>query len=98
MRTKQCILSEKTDLNQITLQGKQDAAIVAATMMYEAEEIGVHNVWLRGFDSKVVAETFDLPENCVPVMMFAMGYPAEETKPSDWHFMRKPIEETVTVL
>ncbi len=75
--------------------GEQDAAIVATTMMYEAEELGVHNVWLRGFDSQAVAETFDLPKNHIPVMMFAMGYPAENTRPSDWHYMRKPIEETV---
>ena len=78
--------------------GEQDATIVAATMMYEAEELGIHNVWLMGFDSKAVAETFDLPKNHIPVMMFAMRYPSEKTKPSDWHFVRKPIEETVTVL
>jgi nitroreductase len=78
--------------------GEQDAAIVATTMMYEAEELGVHSVWLRGFDSQQVAEAFHLPKNHIPVMMFAMGYPAGNTKPSDWHFMRKPLEETVTVL
>ena len=78
--------------------GEQDATIVATTMMYEAEELGVHSVWLRGFDSQQVAEMLGLPKNHIPVMMFAMGYPSEKTKPSDWHFMRKPIEETVTKL
>lgn len=78
--------------------GEQDATIVATTMMYEAEELGVHNVWLRGFDSQAVADTFELPEGIIPVMMFAMGYPSAETKPSDWHYMRKPISKTVTVL
>ena len=78
--------------------GEQDATIVAATMMYEAEELGVHSVWLRGFDSQQVADVFCLPENHIPVMMFAMGYPSAETKPSDWHFIRKPIEETVRTL
>ena len=78
--------------------GEQDAAIVAATMMYEAEELGVHSVWLRGFDSREVTETFDLPKNHVPVMMFAMGYSSARTKPSPWHFHRRPIEETVTKL
>ena len=78
--------------------GEQDATIVAATMMYEAEELGVHSVWLRGFDSQQAAEVFGLPENHIPVMMFAMGYPSDQTKPSPWHFRRKPIEETVTVL
>ncbi len=78
--------------------GEQDATIVATTMMYQAEELGVHSVWLRGFDSQEVADAFNLPKNIVPVMMFAFGYPSDKTKPSPWHFKRKPIEETVTVL
>lgn len=77
---------------------EQDATIVATTMMYEAVEVGVHSVWLRGFDSQQVAEVFDLPKNHIPVMMFAMGYPSDKTKPSPWHFQRKPIEDTVTKL
>ncbi len=78
--------------------GEQDATIVATTMMYEAEELGVHSVWLRGFDSQQVAEALNLPKNHIPAMMFAMGYPSEISKPSPWHFQRKPLEETVTVL
>ena len=67
-------------------------------MMYEAEELGVHSVWLRGFDSKAVAEMFELPEGIIPVMMFSMGYPSEASKANPWHFLRKPLEETVTEL
>ncbi len=78
--------------------GEQDATIVATTMMYQAEELGVHSVWLRGFDSQQVAEALDLPKNHIPVMMFAMGYPSDKTKPSPWHFQRKPLDETVKVL
>jgi nitroreductase len=55
-------------------------------------------VWLRGFDFAEVSSVFNLPKNHIPVMMFAMGYPSENTKPSPWHFERKPLEETVTVL
>ena len=78
--------------------GEQDATIAATTMMYAAQELGVHSVWLRGFDSVTVAETFDLPEHIVPVMMFAMGYPSEQSKPHAWHFLRKPIDELAAVL
>ena len=78
--------------------GEQDATIAAATMMYEAEELGVHSLWLRGFDSRQVAETFNLPENHIPVMMFAMGYPSERSKPHAWHFKRRPLDEFVTEL
>ena len=78
--------------------GEQDASIAAATMMYEAEELGVHSVWLRGFDAQTVSEVFELPENIIPVMMFAMGYPSEKAKPNAWHFKRMPLEAFVTEL
>ena len=78
--------------------GEQDASIAATTMMYAAEELGIHSVWLRGFDSKTVVDTFGLPENMIPVMMFAMGYPSERSKPNAWHFKRMPLEDFVTEL
>lgn len=78
--------------------GEQDIAIAATTMMYEAETLGIHTLWIRGFDSKVAVETFKLPENLVVGMMLALGYPSEKSKPSDWHFKRKPMEEMVTEL
>ncbi len=68
------------------------------TIEYEAEELGVHSVWLRGFDARSVSECFGLPENIIPVMMFAMGYPSERSRPNAWHFRRKPLEEFVTEL
>ena len=64
-------------------------------MMVAAEEQGVHSLWVRGFDSKTIAETYHLPDNVLPVMMLALGYPSEEAAPSSWHFLRKPLEETV---
>jgi len=78
--------------------GEQDIAIAATTMMYEAETLGIHTLWIRGFDSKVAVETFKLSENLVVGMMLALGYPSEKSKPSDWHFKRKPMEEMVTEL
>jgi len=78
--------------------GEQDAAIAATTMMYEAEELGVHSVWLRGFDSVAVTETFGLPENIVPVMMFAMGYPNGKSKAHPWHAVRNPIDRMAVEL
>ena len=78
--------------------GEQDASIVAASMMFEAEELGVHSLWIRGFDSKTVIDTFDLPANHIPVMMLALGYPAEDSHPAHLHSKRKSLDETVTVL
>ena len=78
--------------------GEQDASIAATTMMYEAEELGVHTIWIRGFDSKSVVDTFGLPEYMIPVMMLGLGYPNERAKANAWHYKRKPIEEFVTEL
>lgn len=78
--------------------GEQDASIAATTMMYEAEELGVHTIWIRGFDSKTVVDTYGLPETMIPVMMLGLGYPNERAKANAWHYRRKPIEEYVTEL
>lgn len=73
--------------------GEQDASIAATTMMYEAEELGVHSIWIRGFDSKAVVDAFHLPENMIPVMFLGLGYPNEKSKAHKWHYINKPIEE-----
>ena len=75
--------------------GEQDASIAAATMMYEAEELGVHSIWVRGFDSKTVADTFGLPNYMIPVMMLGLGYPNSRAKANAWHYQRRPMEEFV---
>ncbi|MBR1443498.1 MAG: nitroreductase family protein [Firmicutes bacterium] len=78
--------------------GEQDASIAATTMMYEAKELGIHTIWIRGFDSKNVVETFGLPEHIIPVMMLGLGYPNEKAKANAWHFKRNPIENFVKEL
>ena len=75
--------------------GEQDASIAAATMMYEAEELGIHSIWIRGFDSKNVVDTFDLPEYMIPVMMLGLGYPAKNSKAHAWHYKNRPIDVLV---
>lgn len=78
--------------------GEQDASIAATQMMYEAEQLGIHSVWVRGFDSQTVAEAFGLPDYLIPVMMLVLGYPSDRTKPSAWHYKRNPIEDFVIEL
>ena len=83
---------------RLTAPGEQDASAVAASMMFEAEELGVHSLWIRGFDSKSVIEAFELPDNHVPAMMLALGYPSEKSHPAHLHGKRKALEETVKYL
>lgn len=78
--------------------GEQDASIAATTMMYEAEEQGIHTIWIRGFDSKTVVDTFGLPENMIPVMMLGLGYPNDRAAANPWHYRREPLESFVTEL
>ena len=75
--------------------GEQDCSIAATSMMYEAAELGIHSLWIRGFDSKAVVDAFDLPNNIIPVMMLALGYPSKDSKPSDWHYKRNNIDSFV---
>lgn len=77
---------------------EQDASIAATTMMYEAEELGVHSIWIRGFDSKSVVDAFNLPENIIPVMFLGLGYPNEKSKAHAWHYRNKPMEEMAVEL
>lgn len=78
--------------------GEQDVSIAASAMMYEAESLGVHSLWIRGFNSATVSKVFNLPSNIIPGMFLALGYPSEKSAPSDWHFKRKPIEKMVIEL
>ncbi len=78
--------------------GEQDASIAATSMMFEAEEMGIHTIWVRGFDSKSVVDAYKLPDHIVPVMMLGLGYPNERAKANAWHFRRRPIEDFVTEL
>ena len=77
---------------------EQDSAIAGATMMYEAEELGLHSIWMRGFDSGRIREIFALPENIIPAFVLAIGYASEKSKPAAMHGKRLPIEEYVTEL
>ncbi|MBQ8037679.1 MAG: nitroreductase family protein [Proteobacteria bacterium] len=78
--------------------GEQDGSIAATSMMFEAEELGVHTIWVRDFDSKMVIDTFGLPAYMMPVMLLGLGYPNERAKPSQWHFQRETADKFVTEL
>ena len=70
-----------------------DAAIALDHMMMEAWECGVGSTWVRGFDERVMRQAFGLPPTWKMVAMMPMGYPAENARPSNWHFTRKSTQE-----
>ena len=78
--------------------GDMDCSIAASSMMFEAEDLGVHSIWLRGFDAGKVQEAFALPDATVPSLMLALGYPSKNSKPHKLHGQREPLEEFVVEL
>lgn len=78
--------------------GVEDATIVATHMMLAATDAGLHSCWVNFFDPDKIAQELNLPENEEVVMLLDLGYPAEDAKPLDNHYKRKPLEETVRYL
>ena len=75
--------------------GVADASIVTTHLMLAAHNIGVGTTWVMYFDPKAIVDTFEIPENVVPVALLVMGYPASDSKPADMHYACKPLSETV---
>lgn len=78
--------------------GTQDASIVATSMMYEAADLGLGSLWIRGYDTGKIIEALDLPDTVEVVMILALGYPGERGVPSPMHASRKPLDDTVMYL
>ena len=80
----------------------QDCCAMTENILLAVESLGLGAVWcaVYPFEDKVekVKKLFNLPENIIPGMILALGYPSEKSKPSDWHFKRKPIEDFIVEL
>ncbi len=72
-----------------------DASICATHMILEAINIGVDNIWVRRFDSKVLKELFNLDDGLEPVCLIPLGKRAEDCPESPNHNKRKEISELV---
>ena len=79
-----------------TNSGDMDCSIIGTHMMMEATELGLGTCWVKWFDPAQVAAAFELPANHKPSFLMPCGYASENAKPSDHHFSRKPLSETVT--
>jgi nitroreductase len=70
------------------LYSVQDATIAGAFAMLAAADLGLATVWVGDFDEDKVRRIVNA-KSARPVAMFAVGYGAEEPKPTP----RKAIEE-----
>lgn len=79
--------------------GEQDISIAASHIMLEAWDIGIGSCWVNLFSNSELERVFSLPENEKVVLLMPLGYPAEGVKPHEkWHFVKKPVSETITYL
>lgn len=72
-----------------------DASIVTTYLMLAAHNEGVGTCWVMYFDPAAMRETFEIPENIEPAALLVMGYPSDDSKPHNFHFTSRPMDETV---
>lgn len=73
--------------------GEIDAAIITTHMMLEAEDLGLGTCWIGSFDPRKISEEFRLDSHIHPVAILPVGYPAEDSLPSEKHFQRISTDE-----
>ena len=73
--------------------GDIDTSIVTTHMMLEAQDLGLGTTWIGSFDPQKLMETYNVPNNLVPVAILPIGYPSEDVKPSKLHIERKNISD-----
>ena len=77
------------------LSAPVDAAIVTTHMMLAAHDEGVGCCWVMHFNPALMQETFNIPENTIPVSLLVMGYPADDAAPLEMHSKFRPESETI---
>ncbi|MGE4266210.1 MAG: nitroreductase family protein [Deferribacterales bacterium] len=75
--------------------GEVDASIVTTHIMLAAEDLGLGATWVAFFDPQVVKQKFSLPAGVEPVAFLPVGYPSEDSKPSQSHFSRLEADKTI---
>ena len=73
--------------------GEVDASIVTTHLMLAAHDLGLGTCWVMYFDPAKTAELFALPKNIVPMAMLPIGYPADDTSPSERHHERVALNQ-----
>lgn len=75
--------------------GEVDASIVTTHMMLEIADLGLGSTWVGSFDPRKLRNSFQFPENIIPIALLAIGYPSEHSSPHPNHDRRLEEWETV---
>lgn len=78
---------------------KTDAAIVLTHLMLTATDMGLANMWIWDFDPRKVREALPETREHGVYALLAIGYPKDvEGKPTEYHSVRKPLDQIVRML
>ncbi len=75
-----------------------DASIVATHIMLAVQDQGLGTTWVGYFDPDKMKALFPEMEGYELVALFAVGYPAEDSAPSERHALSRPADELIRVL
>lgn len=78
--------------------GQEDVSLVAAHMMFEAQDLGLGTLWINLFGNTETEKAFGIPPNERSVLLMDLGYPAPDAVPSSRHTSRRPASEIVKYL
>ena len=73
-------------------EGLMDSVIAACHLDLAITEAGLGTYWFTSFDPVVLSQALDLPEHHFPMVVFPVGYPADEERSSS---DRRPLSEQV---
>ena len=75
-----------------------DACIVATHLMLAVHDLGLGSTWVGFFDADKLKELFPEMKDFDLVALFPIGYPANDSQPSERHSIRKNLDEIVKYL
>jgi nitroreductase len=75
-----------------------DASIVATHIMLKIYEMGLATTWVGYFDVSFLKTTYPNMKEYNLIALFPIGYEAEDSKPSSYHYQRKNKEEILELL
>lgn len=78
--------------------GTVDASIVCTHMMLEAADLGLGSCWVGMFNEDEVKSVLHLPEQVRIRALLPVGYPAEDSVPSQMHSACREMEDMVAYL
>jgi nitroreductase len=70
-----------------------DISIAVDHLTLQAAELGLGTCWVCNFNSSILKQNFNLPENIEPVVIIPLGYPVDPSDVNRHEIKRKPLKE-----